>query len=225
MDQMANALVLLLALSIFSIVSFRKRLLDRDGILIAAIVGITIYLMGGLECFFLIVFFFVAAEIATKFGRSQSKNQHEERTTGNIIGNSAAAILALYFASPFGYYAAVSAALADTLSSEIGMLSKKKPRLVTTLKEVEHGTDGGITPLGCYAALFGAAMIGIFHFLKFQEPAIALVIILGGFFGSIADSVFGAAFELKKMLNNAQVNFLGSASGTTIAILLKSLLR
>jgi uncharacterized protein (TIGR00297 family) len=90
---------------------------------------------------------------------------------------------------------------------------------------VEHGTDGGITPLGCYAALFGAAMIGIFHFLKFQEPAIALVIILGGFFGSIADSLFGAVFELKKMLNNAQVNFLGSASGATIAIILKSLFK
>ncbi|MEM0359850.1 MAG: DUF92 domain-containing protein [Candidatus Diapherotrites archaeon] len=223
MDQLAKALVLFTTLLVFSLVSWKKKLLDKDGIIIANIVGITIYLLGGLESFFLIVFFFIAGEIATKTGRN-GKRQHEQRSTGNILGNSAAAILALYFASPFGYYGAVSAALADTLSSEIGLLSKKKPRLITTFKEVEHGTDGGITALGCYSAILGATMIATFHFLKFQNPLLAITIIFCGFFGSIADSLFGAIFELKKLLNNTQVNFLGSATGAISAILIKSLL-
>jgi len=223
MGPEANALILLITLSLFSLASFKKKLLDRDGILIANIVGISIYLLGGLESFFLIVFFFVTAEAATKVGRTEAKTKHETRTTGNILGNSTAAILALFFASVFGFYGAVSAALADTLSSEIGLLSKKKPRLITTWQEVEHGTDGGITLLGCIAALLGSSMIGLIHFAQFHEPLGFAIIIFCGFFGSIADSIFGALFELKNMLNNAEVNFLGSATGALIAILLKTL--
>lgn len=223
MDQLANALVLFFTLSLFSLISAKKNLLDRDGILIANIVGICIYLLGGLESFFLIVFFFVAAEAATKISRSNFKIKHEQRTTGNILGNSAAAILALYFYSLFGFYGAVSAALADTLSSEIGLLSKKKPRLITTLKEVEHGTDGGVTPLGLYASLLGSSMVGIIHFIQFGDIFLFLVLILCGFVGSIVDSLLGAVLELKHMLNNAEVNFLGSASGAVIAILLKTM--
>jgi len=225
MDPVAisNAIVLLFTLSIFSLISSKKNLLDRDGILIANIVGISIYLLGGLESFFLIVFFFVVGEIATKTGSSQSKAKHGKRTTGNILGNSTAAILALFLFSPYGFYGAVSAALADTLSSEIGLLSKKKPRLITNWKEVEHGTDGGITLLGCTAAVLGSSMIALIHLYVFGDPYFFLVLVLCGFLGSLVDSVFGAVLELKHMLNNAEVNFLGSASGAVIAILLKTL--
>ena len=224
MGPEANALILLITLSIFSLTSFKKKLLDRDGILIANIVGISIYLLGGLESFFLIVFFFVKAEVATKVGRTEAKTKHETRTTGNILGNSTAAILALFFASVFGFYGAVSAALADTLSSEIGLLSKKKPRLITTWQEVEHGTDGGITLLGCIAALLGSSMIALIHLAQFHNPTAFVIIIACGLLGSLADSFFGAVLELKHVLNNAEVNFLGSASGAVVAILLRSTL-
>ena len=225
MNPMAvtNAIVLLVTLSLFSLFSSKKKLLDRDGILIANIVGISIYLLGGLESFFLIVFFFVAGEFATKIGRSKIKIKHARRTTGNILGNSVAAILALFLFSPFGFYGAVSAALADTLSSEIGLLSKKKPKLITTWKEVEHGTDGGITLLGCTAGVLGASMVALIHLALFGDFFLFLVLILCGFLGSLVDSVFGALLELKHMLNNAEVNFFGSASGAVTAILLKTL--
>ena len=224
LDPLSNAIVLLLTLLVFSVASYRRKLLDRDGVLIANIVGISIYLLGGLESFFLIVFFFVVAEAATKIGRSKIKAKHERRTTSNILGNSTAAILALFLFSPFGFYGAVSAALADTLSSEIGLLSKKKPRLITTREEVEHGTDGGITALGLGAAVLGAGMVGLIHYAQFQNPFLSVVLVLCGFLGSIIDSLLGALFELKNMLNNAEVNFLGSASGAAIAVILKTAL-
>jgi len=221
-DPITRAVFLFLTLAVFSIFSKKKNLLDNDGILIANIVGIAIYLLGGMRSFYLIVFFFIAAEAATKFGRVRI-NKHEKRKTGNILGNSSAAVLALFFYSTIGFYGAVSAALADTLSSEIGLMSKKKPVLITTWKEVEHGTDGGITLLGCGAALLGSTLIGLIHLMQFQDPWMFLVIVACGFIGSLMDSVFGALFELKHMLNNAEVNFLGSASGALVAVLLKSL--
>ena len=87
---------------------------------------------------------------------------------GNILGNSGTAILALALGFPSGFFAAFASALADTLSSEIGILSKRKPVLITTLKQVKPGTDGGVTPLGMIAALVGATIIASVHFILFH---------------------------------------------------------
>lgn len=213
-----EVIILLLSLGIFSAVSYKKRLLNFEGILIANIVGIAIFLLsnGDLTYFFVAVLFFAAAEIGTVYS-SKRKPKHEARTTGNIFGNSGTAILALAFGFPFGFFAAFSSALADTLSSEIGILSKRKPVLITTLEEVEPGTDGGITPLGMNAAIVGAAIIAAVHFVIFGNVFLFMVLVLSGFFGSLVDSFFGAVFERKGMLNNAEVNFLGSLGGTAVA--------
>ncbi len=213
-----EVIILLLSLGIFSAVSYKKRLLNFEGILIANIVGIAIFLLsnGDLTYFFVEVLFFAAAEIGTVYS-SKRKPKHEARTTGNIFGNSGTAILALAFGFPFGFFAAFSSALADTLSSEIGILSKRKPVLITTLEEVEPGTDGGITPLGMNAAIVGAAIIAAVHFVIFGNVFLFMVLVLSGFFGSLVDSFFGAVFERKGMLNNAEVNFLGSLGGTAVA--------
>ncbi|EPE10646.1 integral membrane protein [Ophiostoma piceae UAMH 11346] len=55
-------------------------------------------------------------------------------------------------------YAAVSA---DTFSSELGILSKSAPRLITslTLRKVPRGTNGGVTLVGLGAGLLGSITI------------------------------------------------------------------
>ncbi|KAI9654685.1 MAG: hypothetical protein M1829_000893 [Trizodia sp. TS-e1964] len=59
-----------------------------------------------------------------------------------------------------GNYAAVAA---DTFSSELGILSKRTPRLVTslTLRHVPRGTNGGVTLLGLGAGLLGALSVAM----------------------------------------------------------------
>ncbi|MDP2973442.1 MAG: DUF92 domain-containing protein [Candidatus Diapherotrites archaeon] len=220
MTELLHAAIVLAVLCIFSIVSHKKKLLDFEGILVANIIGLFIFLLGDIVNFLFIVFFFIIAEASTVFARKNAKTKHEVRTTGNILGNSGAAVLCLVFNFPFGFFAALSAALADTLSSEIGLLSKRKPVLITTLEKVPHGTDGGVTPLGMYAALAGAISIASIHFYLFQSPLLFLVLIASGFIGSAVDSFFGAVFERKKMLNNAEVNFLGSCGGVAAGLLL-----
>ena len=54
-----------------------------------------------------------------------------------------------------------SAALADTLSSELGILSLRPPILITTGKPVRAGTNGGISMVGTQAAAVGGALIGM----------------------------------------------------------------
>ena len=52
---------------------------------------------------------------------------------------------------------------ADTFSSELGILSESKPRLITSwkLREVPPGTNGGITIAGTLAGYLGAFTIAV----------------------------------------------------------------
>jgi len=52
---------------------------------------------------------------------------------------------------------------ADTFSSELGILSKSKPRLLTSwnLREVPPGTNGGVTMAGTLAGFGGAFIIAV----------------------------------------------------------------
>jgi uncharacterized membrane protein len=54
-----------------------------------------------------------------------------------------------------------AAATADTWSSELGILSKSMPFLITSLKVVPPGTNGGVSILGLFAAVMGGALIGL----------------------------------------------------------------
>ncbi|KAH7148852.1 integral membrane protein DUF92-domain-containing protein [Dactylonectria macrodidyma] len=60
-----------------------------------------------------------------------------------------------------GIIANYAAVAADTFSSELGILSKSEPRLVTslTLRKVPRGTNGGVTLVGLGAGLLGSMII------------------------------------------------------------------
>ncbi|MAG21938.1 MAG: hypothetical protein CL943_01350 [Candidatus Diapherotrites archaeon] len=212
--------LLLTALAFFSIVSVKKKSLDWAGVLIANVVGLSIFYFGGLQFFFIAVLFFIVAEGGTRFAASKKPVPHGRRTIGNIFGNSGVAVIALLLGYPIAFFGAMAAALADTLSSELGMLSPTKPVLITTLEQVPVGTNGGITGLGMWSALAGSLVIATIHFVLYQNFYIFMVLVLAGFFGSAVDSFFGAVFERKKLFGNTEVNFLGSSAGALLAYVL-----
>lgn len=96
----------------------------------------------------------------------------------------------------------------DTWASEIGILSKSDPFLITSFKIVPRGTNGGVSSWGLFVSFAGGLFIGLFHYLAtitfvdstslLDSPVQFPLIFLGGFaglFGSIVDSYLGATFQ------------------------------
>ncbi|RAL14981.1 DUF92 domain-containing protein [Aspergillus homomorphus CBS 101889] len=106
-----------------------------------------------------------------------------------------------------GIVANYAAVAADTFSSELGILSKSKPRLITspTLRVVPPGTNGGVTGTGLLAGVFGAFTIALSSaaFLPFcsQDDTLrgrvgwVLGVTAWGALGSVLDSVLGGLFQ------------------------------
>ncbi len=216
----------------FSIISHKKKFLNFEGILIANAVGlaaISYNVPNPILCFLAVVVFFMIGEIASNYPRKK----HEERNIWNVIGNSLPALVLLALTVPYpeyalilqlGFFGAISAALSDTLSSEIGYYSKKQPRMITTFKKVARGTDGGVTRLGEMAGLFGSLIIGLLYLMYFPNYFHFLIIVLAGMIGTNIDSIAGAVFETKKVLNNTHVNLIGSSAGAIFALIIALLM-
>src|SRR3989344_1597037 len=223
MDFGIEVALLLLLLALFSAVSFYKKTISNTGILVGNIVGLVVFFLGGLQSFVALAALFAVAEITTFYSRLKLKEKHEQRTTSNIIGNSGAALIVLLLGFQQAFFGAIAAALADTTAGEIGMLSKKKPRLITTLRRVETGTDGAITLLVLITGFFGGLAIGsIYLFFSGDIKGFAFITV-AGIVGNVVDSLIGAVFERRKLLNNSQVNFLAGLSGAITVLVLSAM--
>ncbi|XP_072309949.1 transmembrane protein 19 [Eucyclogobius newberryi] len=102
---------------------------------------------------------------------------------------------------------ALACSSGDTWASEVGpVLSKSKPRLITTWEEVPTGTNGGVTPIGLVASFCGGLAVGAAYFvtqllfvddLHLADPQWPVLVYGGvaGLLGSMLDSFLGANMQ------------------------------
>jgi uncharacterized protein (TIGR00297 family) len=129
---------------------------------------------------------------------------------------------ALLLAMPL---AALAEAAADTVSSEIGQVLGGRPRMITTLRAVEPGTDGAVSAAGTLAGLAAAAIVaGAGTWAMRGDWTLFKLSCAGAVFGLFFDSLLGATFERVGWLNNDAVNFLSTASASGIALAMIALL-
>jgi len=209
------------------------------GALTGVLLGLITIVYGGFGWFAVLIAFYGTGALASKFkyddksARGVAEENDGARGTGNVLGNSAVALVAvLGFAAAdqlsapevlfvVAFSGSLATALGDTLSSEIGGLFDT-PRLITTLEPVEPGTDGAVTWQGELAGLVGAAVIGILSATVLpgaETLVLAGVITAGGIVGITVDSVLGATVEGDR-LGNQSVNFLATLGGAGGAVLI-----
>lgn len=105
---------------------------------------------------------------------------------------------------PIGIIAQYAAVASDTFSSELGILSKTTPFLITApWKNVPRGTNGGVTIEGLNYGALGSFLLTLTAILalRLAEPHIIMdfrttvLLSVMGFNGSVIDSVLGAVVQ------------------------------
>jgi uncharacterized protein (TIGR00297 family) len=240
---------------------YLARALSRSGAVAAIVVGAITFGIGGLLPAILLITFFISSSALSRMGgmRKQAVAQAfakgGRRDYGQVIANGglAAIFAALYGVTNHvlwlaGLAGALAAVNADTWSTELGVLAREWPRMITNGQRVEPGTSGGITLEGTIAALGGAMTIGIIAGFGAGELKLASVVVIGGFCGALVDSLLGASVQAIyfcpvcdkqterhplhscnsttnyargwRWLSNDGVNFIASLVGAMVALLI-----
>ncbi len=232
-ELLAAGFVLSLAVAV---AAHTLRLLTRDGVVAAVAVGTLVFGFGGWRRAGLLVLFFATSSALTRW--QAARKSHPEHAAGRtglqVLANGlVAAALSVWgtiWPAPWisaAFAGAIAASTADTWATEIGLLSKTPPRLITarllrTRAEVPPGTSGGVTWLGTIAACIGAAVIAGSS-AAWLHTAFGRVW-LAGFIGMTVDSILGATVEGRRWwMTNDTVNLLATVGGAVLAGIISGL--
>ena len=209
-------IVLSLALSLLiGGLAYRRESLSIGGWAGAVVVGTLTAGLGGWDWGLLVIVFFVSSSALSHAGVKRkahyASNQWEKgarRDWGQVLANggvvSALAIVWSLWPDDRIWAAAVGSlatVTGDTWATEIGVLSSRPPRLITTGRLVAPGTSGGVTSLGSMAALAGTLFIGVcaagleLAMRETWRPWIIGSALLGGAAGVALDSFLGATVQ------------------------------
>lgn len=216
-SQGTRLLLGLLFSSGVALVAYRRRSLDKSGVVGAIASGTSIFGMGGWSWGLSLIYFFISSSLLSHFRQrdkaSAAADKFSKGARRDLAQAAANGGLATLFAIIYGlarsarmrrlaragFTGALATANADTWATELGVLSVSKPRLITTGRPVAPGTSGGITLLGTVASSLGACSLGFFFwawqgFRKSLAPA-PFVALISGMAGSLFDSLLGATLQ------------------------------
>ncbi|CEG71377.1 hypothetical protein RMATCC62417_07121 [Rhizopus microsporus] len=208
----------------------KKKSLSKDGAVGAFILGMATFSSSFNVFTVVLLAFFLSSSKLTKFKAERKRAleaDYEAASERNLIqvicngllGGIAVSLfqvlveqrngLACYDKAPWStmllwaYIGHYGCCAGDTWASELGILNKEWPILITRLKKVPPGTNGGVSGLGLTASLAGGGFIGLMAALTlwFDQPChgfaweIILVGLLSGIGGSLIDSILGATVQ------------------------------
>ncbi|MGI5938090.1 DUF92 domain-containing protein, partial [Methanoculleus thermophilus] len=114
----------------------------------------------------------------------------------------------------------VASAAADTAASEIGVTGKV-PYLITTLKPVPRGMNGGVTLRGEAAAVIASVLVAVVAWaMGVADPWMVVVTVAAGFIGTNVDSLVGATLENSGRIGNSGTNLVATFSGGVSGMLI-----
>lgn len=225
MELLKQALPAVAIASLMALRGYKRKSLSKNGAITAWLVGFSSIFLG-MRGFLLLLFYLIGTK-ATKY-KMDVKSKYEEvdatcRGPGQVLACSVIGIViqtihyiycgeecSIYF-QEFPLPSSLACALiahhatnlADTLSSELGILSKSDPILITSLRRVPRGTNGGISLTGFGCSILGGSLIGFGAYcidalsgLDARPLAYILFGTILGTTGSIIDSILGATLQV-----------------------------
>lgn len=217
---------------VFAVLAYLVRGVSVSGAIAGSFLCFILYASAGWGAFAALVTVFLLAWITTKVGSSRKRGlgiaeKSGGRSASQMFANlSVAAVFALIYAVSdhrhaflFAAGAALAEAAGDTVSSEFGQSQSHSARLLTTWEPVAAGTDGGITLNGTIAGIFAVIAVGAVFAGSGEISWRSLwILVFAATLGSMTDSLLGATFERRKLLNNDSVNFLSTLVAALAAL-------
>jgi uncharacterized protein (TIGR00297 family) len=209
---------------VIGLITYWRKALDLFGSIFMIIMGIIIILFAGVNWLILIFIFMFLGLVSTKYKHEYKKDigvYEGTRSLKNVISNGIVPFVMAAFGNYGGFIGSIATATADTLASEVGVV--QQPRLITTMKKVPPGTDGGISIIGTAAGIIGAGIIGVSAYLLgiFPDPFVTLKIsIIAGTVGCFVDSILGAVLERRNFISNEFVNLIATITGAALGIIM-----
>lgn len=224
-----------------ALLAYREAILDRVGSILAFLINFVIGYFGDLSWVGLLLLFVLLSFVATKFKFALKRKLKAAEAHGgtrgglNVLSNGLIPMFValLWWGGEGGwltqteaslmYVAAVSAAAADTLASEIGVLDPKVYSILPPHPKVKAGVDGGWSVLGQISAFSASLLVSamamvvfdVTHQLDFAFKFLVLTTLLG-FAGCQIDSLLGATFEKWGWLGKGGVNFCAIGAATVL---------
>jgi uncharacterized protein (TIGR00297 family) len=239
LNYQADLLMVVVAVIVgftFGYFAFRAKTADLSGLFSAALIGIILLIFAapqGTQWFLIMLTFFILGSAATRYKFEYKKRIGVDQGRGgargyrNVFANgivaAAAAVLFGVFQQPVFivmYVGCVATAAADTLASEIGVTGGI-PYMITTLKKVPIGTNGGVTPTGEIVSLIGSFTVSLVALLlNVITPEMMIICTIAGFVGTNIDSLVGALLENRGFFGNAGTNLVATIGGGVFAVVL-----
>ncbi len=217
----------------FAGIAWRLRGATAGGALAGFVVALIMYLTAGPGGFAALVAVFVVAWLTTRLGYRRKQllgiaESAQGRSAGQVLANLAAAAGFSLAARLTGQHillasamAALAEAAADTAASECGEAFSDRAYLITSMRAVPAGANGGVSLPGTAAAVAAALVVGAVAAATRVVPWAGLAIVAGaGILGTIIDSLLGATLEDRGVIGNHGVNFASTLAAGLIALLL-----
>ena len=202
-------------------VAYRAHALSPSGALAAVVEGTLIFGLGGWAWGLLLIAFFVSssalsrvkgarkAGLAEKFAKTGRRDAAQALANGGLGAGLAVLSVFVLDTRPLfvAFVGAMAAVNADTWATELGVLSPRPPRLITTGRQAAVGTSGAISAWGLAAAGAGALFIGVCAAILVvftgDDPNLAYIslsllvwiALLAGLAGALFDSLLGATVQ------------------------------
>lgn len=223
--------ILLLLIAIM-VISVKTKKLTLPAAFAAAAIGLVVLQAAQLKGILMLMAFFIISVIATSHKKAVKAKLHPDnlankgRNTGQVLANGGVAgltaLLAILDPSHIDLYilmmaASLASALADTLSSELGMVYGRRFYNIITFKRDKNGLDGVISIEGLLIGAIGATIIALIYD-GFNSNS--LIVLFAGIFGNLTDSILGATLERKHFIGNNTVNFLNTLFAALIAMVI-----
>ena len=195
--------------------------LTWDGAIAGFYFGFIILGLGSWTWGAMYISFFIIGSLFTFIGKDKKKEATDEFEKGDTARDSVQAMVNSIIPSVLAFIAilvieepiftimaagAFATSLSDTLGTEIGALSRNKPRLsIKPWKTVEKGTPGAVSIIGLLASIIATGIIGgigvgvsfLDNFVYFPASITLFLVatVIGGFIGSYADSIFACTIQ------------------------------